>query len=217
MRIILLGPPGAGKGTQAVSICTALGIVHISSGDLLRDHQARGTQLGNTARSYMQQGLLVPDELIIGMIEERIKSADAKEGYVLDGFPRTVEQAQALEKALEKQGESIDRVANIRVSERELVLRLGGRWICRQCQKPYHEVNSVPSKEGICDECGGELYQREDDAPEAVGQRLKVFAEQTAPLIRYYNEKGNLAEVDGEGSVDGVRELLLNALGQGSV
>ena len=122
-----------------------------------------------------------------------------------------------LEKALEKQGERIDSVANIRVSERELVLRLGGRWICRQCQKPYHEVNSVPSKEGICDECGGELYQREDDAPEAVGQRLKVFAEQTAPLIRYYNEKGNLAEVDGEGSVDGVRELLLNALGQGSV
>ena len=212
MRIILLGPPGAGKGTQAKSISEALGIVHIASGDLLRDHQARGTELGNTARSYMQKGLLVPDELIIRMIEERIQSPDAKDGYVLDGFPRTVEQAQALEKALEKRGESINRVANIRVSEKELILRLGGRWICRHCQRPYHEVNSVPRKEGVCDECGGDLYQREDDAPEAVSERLKVFAEQTAPVIRYYSEKGNLAEVDGEGSIDGVRESLLNAV-----
>ena len=215
MRIILLGPPGAGKGTQALSMSEALGIVHIASGDLLRDHQARGTELGNTARSYMQQGLLVPDELIIGMIEERIQASDAKDGYVLDGFPRTVEQAQALEKALEGQGESIDRVANIRVSEEELILRLGGRWICRQCQKPYHEVNSVPRRDGVCDDCEGELYQRDDDVPEAVSRRLKVFAEQTAPLIRYYSEKGNLVEVDGEGSIEGVRESLLNAVAQG--
>ena len=215
MRIILLGPPGAGKGTQAKSMSEALGIVHIASGDLLRDHQARGTELGNTARTYMQKGLLVPDELIIGMIEERIQSTDALGGYVLDGFPRTVEQAKALEKALAKQGESIDRVANIRVSEEKLILRLGGRWICRQCQRPYHEVNSVPRKEGVCDECGVELYQREDDVPEAVSRRIKVFAEQTAPLIRYYGEKGNLLEIDGEGSIDGVRESLLNAVAQG--
>lgn len=212
MRIILLGPPGAGKGTQAKSMSESLGIVHISSGDLLRDHQARGTELGNTARSYMQKGLLVPDELIIGMIEERIRLPDAQVGYVLDGFPRTVEQAQALEKALEKRGETIDRVANISVSEDELILRLGGRWICRQCQRPYHEVNSIPRKEGVCDECGGELYQREDDVPEAVSQRIKVFAEQTAPLIRYYSEKGNLVGVDGEGSIEGVRESLLKAV-----
>jgi adenylate kinase len=192
-----------------------MGIVHIASGDLLRDHQARGTELGNTARSYMQQGLLVPDELIIGMIEKRIKAPDAKDGYVLDGFPRTVEQAQALEKALDEQGDSIDRVANIRVSEEELILRLGGRWICRKCQRPYHEVNSVPRKEGVCDECDGELYQRDDDDPEAVSRRLKVFAEQTAPLIQYYSEKGNLVEVDGEGSIEGVRESLLNAVAQG--
>ena len=190
----------------------SLGIVHISSGDLLRDHQARGTDLGNTARSYMQKGLLVPDELIIGMIEERIRLPDAQVGYVLDGFPRTVEQAEALEKALEKQGKAIDRVANISVSEDELILRLGGRWICRQCQTPYHEVNSVPRKEGVCDECGGELYQREDDVPEAVGRRIKVFAEQTAPLIQYYAEKGNLVEVNGEGSIEGVRESLLKAV-----
>ena len=212
MRIILLGPPGAGKGTQAKSMSEYLGIVHISSGDLLRDHQARDTELGNTARSYMQKGLLVPDELIIGMIEERIRLTDARVGYVLDGFPRTVEQAQALGKALEKRGETIDRVANISVSEDELILRLGGRWICRQCQRPYHEVNSIPRKEGVCDECGGELYQREDDVPEAVSQRIKVFAEQTAPLIQYYSEKGNLVEVDGEGSIEGVRESLLKAV-----
>ena len=212
MRIILLGPPGAGKGTQAKSMSESLGIVHISSGDLLRDHQARGTELGNTARSYMQKGLLVPDELIIGMIEERIRLPDAQVGYVLDGFPRTVEQAEALEKALEKQGKAIDRVANISVSEDELIQRLGGRWICRQCQTPYHEVNSVPRKEGVCDECGGELYQREDDVPEAVGRRIKVFAEQTAPLIQYYAEKGNLVEVNGEGSIEGVRESLLKAV-----
>ena len=212
MRIILLGPPGAGKGTQAKSMSESLGIVHISSGDLLRDHQARGTELGNTARPYMQKGLLVPDELIIGMIEERIRLPDAKAGYVLDGFPRTVEQAKALEKALEKQGETIDRVTNLSVSEDELILRLGGRWICRNCQTSYHEVNSVPHKEGVCDECSGELYQREDDVPEAVSQRIKVFAEQTAPLIRYYSEKGNLVEVDGEGSIEGVRESLLKAV-----
>ena len=212
MRIILLGPPGAGKGTQAKNMSESLGIVHISSGDLLRDHQARGTELGNTARSYMQKGLLVPDELIIGMIEERIRLPDAQVGYVLDGFPRTVGQAQALEKALEKRGETIDRVANISVSEDELILRLGGRWICRQCQRPYHEVNSIPRREGVCDECGGELYQREDDVPEAVSQRIKVFAEQTAPLIWYYSEKGNLVEVDGEGSIEGVRESLLKAV-----
>ena len=215
MRIILLGPPGAGKGTQAKSVSEALGIVHIASGDLLRDHQERGTELGNTARTYMQKGLLVPDELIIGMIKKRIQSPDAQGGYVLDGFPRTVEQAQALEKALEKQGESIDRVANMRVSEEELILRLGGRWVCRQCQRPYHEVNSPSRKEGVCDECSGELYQREDDVPEAVSRRIKVFAEQTAPLIRYYSDRGNLVEIDGEGSIDGVRESLLNAVAQG--
>ena len=212
MRIVLLGPPGAGKGTQAKSMSDTLNIVHISSGDLLRDHQQRGTDLGNTARSYMQNGSLVPDDLIIDMIKERIRLPDAKGGYVLDGFPRTVEQAGALENALKNQGEAIDCVANIRVSEEELVLRLGGRWICKQCQKPYHEINAAPHQEGVCDECGGELYQREDDVPEAVSRRIKVFAEQTAPLIQYYSRKGNLVEVNGEGSIEEVRESLINAI-----
>ena len=212
MRIVLLGPPGAGKGTQAKTMSESLGIVHISSGDLLRDHQERNTELGNTARSYMQQGLLVPDDLIIGMIEERIGRPDASGGYVLDGFPRTVEQARALGAAIERRGETIDRVVNMRVSKGELVVRLGGRWICRGCQRPYHEVNSPPRKHGVCDECEGELYQREDDASEAVSRRIRVFAEQTAPLIGYYGESGGLVEVDGEGSIDDVRELLLRAV-----
>ena len=212
MRIVLLGPPGAGKGTQAKSMSDMLNIVHISSGDLLRDHQHRGTDLGNTARSYMQNGSLVPDDLIIDMIKERIRLPDAKGGYVLDGFPRTVEQAGALENALKNQDEAIDWVANIRVSEEELVLRLGGRWICKQCQKPYHEINAAPHQEGVCDECGGELYQREDDVPEAVSRRIKVFAEQTAPLIQYYSRKGNLVEVNGEGSIEEVRESLISAI-----
>ena len=212
MRVVLLGPPGAGKGTQAKSMSDTLNIVHISSGDLLRDHQQRGTELGNTARSYMQNGSLVPDDLIIDMIKERIRLPDAEGGYVLDGFPRTVEQAGALEDALKNQGEAIDWVANIRVSEEELVMRLGGRWICKQCQKPYHEINAAPHQEGVCDECGGELYQREDDVPEAVSRRIKVFAEQTAPLIQYYSRKGNLVEVNGEGSIEEVRESLINAI-----
>ena len=213
MRIILLGPPGAGKGTQAKAMSEAVGGIHISSGDLLRDHQDRGTELGSMARTYMQQGLLVPDNVIIGMIEDRIDSPDAKSGYVLDGFPRTLEQARALDEALGKQSQNIDKVVNIQVSEGELLTRLGGRIICRQCQRPYHQVNSPPKKEGVCDSCGGDLYQREDDTSEAVLRRIQVYGEQTAPLIQYYKERGNLVEVDGEGSIDGVREHLLTLVG----
>ena len=213
MRIILLGPPGAGKGTQAKAMSEAVGGIHISSGDLLRGHQDSGTELGSMARTYMQQGLLVPDNVIIGMIEDRIDSPDAKSGYVLDGFPRTLEQARALDEALGKQSQNIDKVVNIQVSEGELLTRLGGRIICRQCQRPYHQVNSPPKKEGVCDSCGGELYQREDDTSEAVLRRIQVYGEQTAPLIQYYKERGNLVEVDGEGSIDGVREHLLTLVG----
>ena len=213
MRIVLLGPPGAGKGTQAKAMSEAIGGIHISSGDLLRDHQDRGTELGSMARTYMQQGLLVPDNVIIGMIEDRIDARDAKSGYVLDGFPRTMEQARALDEALGKQSQSIDKAVNIKVSDDELLKRLGGRIICRQCQKPYHQVNSPPKQEGACDDCGGELYQREDDTSEAVVRRIQVYGEQTAPLIQYYREKGNLVEVDGEGSIEGVREVLLTLVG----
>ena len=210
MRIVLLGPPGAGKGTQAKAMSEAIGGIHISSGDLLRDHQDRGTELGSMARSYMQQGLLVPDNVIIGMIEDRIDAPDAESGYVLDGFPRTLEQARALDEALGKKSQSIDKAVNIKVSEDELLNRLGGRLICRKCQKPFHMVNSPPKKEGECDECDSELYQREDDTSEAVFRRIQVYGDQTAPLIEYYREKGNLVEVDGEGSIDGVRQVLLS-------
>ena len=209
MRIIILGPPGAGKGTQAKVMADNLGVPHISSGDLLRDHQERGTELGSTARSYMQKGLLVPDEVIIGMIEERLLSTDVQKGYVLDGFPRTLEQARSLDRALEKAKQTIDRIVNIRVSEKELVSRLGGRLICRSCQRPYHEVNSPPRTAGVCDECGGELYQREDDTSEAVWRRIQVYTDQTAPLIQYYSGSGKLADVDGEGTIDQVREHFL--------
>ena len=212
MRVVLLGPPGAGKGTQAKTMSESLGIVHVSSGDLLRDHQDRNTELGNSARSYMQQGLLVPDDLIIDMILERIGRPDASEGYILDGFPRTVAQASALAAALEGRGEAIDRVVNIRVPEKELVLRLGGRWTCRKCQKTYHEKFSPPTRHGECDECDSELHQREDDAPEAVSRRIRVFGEQTAPLIDYYSGASGFVEVDGEGSIDEVRDLLLKAV-----
>ena len=212
MRVVLLGPPGAGKGTQAKAIADALGIIHISSGDLLRDNQARGTDLGVTARSYMQQGLLVPDGLIIEMIEDRIQVEVASTGYVLDGFPRTVDQAEALAEALGKRGEHIDRVVSITVGEDELVTRLGGRWICRKCQTPYHEINSPPAKAGFCDHCDGDLYQREDDTSDAVSKRIKVFSDQTAPLIDYYTQEGNLVEINGEDTIEGVRSALLNAL-----
>lgn len=212
MRIILLGPPGAGKGTQAKRISETLGLVHISSGDLLRDHQSRGTELGVTARDYMKKGLLVPDNLIIGMIEERIRMKDTENGYILDGFPRTIEQAESLEKALNAQGEHIDKVANIVVSNEELISRLGGRWICRQCQQPFHELNSPPKTEGQCDTCDGELYQREDDRSEAVIQRIKVFGEQTNPLIDYYSNKGTLFSVNGEENIEQVGQSLIAAV-----
>ena len=212
MNVILFGPPGAGKGTQAVKLSENLGVVHISSGDLLRKHQAEGTDLGNEAKSYMQQGLLVPDEVIIGMIEDQISAPDAESGYVLDGFPRTLEQARALEAALARQGQRIDHVLNIQVSSQELIGRLGGRWICRDCQRPYHESNSPPREEGQCDECQGALYQREDDKSEAVEKRIQVYGDQTYPLIQYYKDKGQLREINGEGDIQVVRGLLVDAL-----
>ena len=212
MRIVLLGPPGAGKGTQAVNLAENLGVVHISSGDLLRKHQAEGTDLGNQARGFMQQGLLVPDEVIIGMIEDQISATDAEDGYILDGFPRTLEQARALETALARQGLQIDHVLNIQVSSQELITRLGGRWICRDCQRPYHENNSPPREQGKCDGCQGELYQREDDKSAAVEKRIQVYGDQTYPLIEYYKDKGQLREINGEGDIEVIRGLLVDAL-----
>ncbi|MBH42288.1 MAG: adenylate kinase [Dehalococcoidia bacterium] len=212
MRIVLLGPPGAGKGTQAKTISETLAVIHVASGDLLRENQNKGTELGEMARGYMQKGLLVPDDVIIGMIQDRISNPDATNGYVLDGFPRTLEQASSLDAALSSQNQHIDKVLNIKVSDSELIVRLSGRWICRDCQRPYHETNSKPKKQGMCDECNGELYQREDDTSDAVSKRIQVYSNQTAPLIEYYKERGNLVEINGEQSIEDVRKDLLETI-----
>jgi len=212
LRFVLLGAPGSGKGTQAGGISERLGIAHVASGDLFRAAASRDDELGRQAKSYMEKGLLVPDEITIRMILERIAAADCAKGFILDGFPRTLEQAKALDVALGERGEAIDRVAYIKVSTEELVRRLGGRFICRNCQKPYHQVSSPPKVAGKCDDCGGELYQRPDDTPETVRKRIEVYSVETAPLIDYYKEVGKLVEIDGEGEIDGISESLVTAL-----
>ncbi len=212
MYIILIGAPGAGKGTQAALVAQDLHLAHIASGDLFRQALEQGTELGLKAKSYMEKGMLVPDEITIRMVLERISAPDCEQGVILDGFPRNLEQAQALDKALPEQGKAIDKAVYIKVSEPELLNRLSGRWICRNCQTPYHATNSPPKVWGKCDNCGGELYQRADDTVETVKNRLKVYFAQTAPLIDYYTQAGKLLEVDGEGGVDEVARRIVTAL-----
>ena len=212
MHIIFLGAPGAGKGTQAARVAQDLKLVHIATGDLFRQTQEQRTELANEAKSYMEKGMLVPDEITIRMVLERISAPDCGGGVIFDGFPRNLNQAQALDKALAQQDKVIDRVVYIKVSEQELLARLGGRWICRQCQTPYHAVNFPPKVRGKCDQCGGELYQRPDDTAETVKKRLEIYFAETAPLIDYYTQVGKLLEMDGEGSVDGVEERIVEAL-----
>ncbi len=207
----MLGPPGAGKGTQAARLADQLGVPKVSSGDLFRDHQARDTELGRLARSYMEKGELVPDDVTIKMVMEWVDENEGQGGYMLDGFPRTLPQAEALDRALEGKG-GIDRAINVKVSEEELVRRLSGRLVCRNCQTAYHREFSPPTSEAECDKCGGELYQRDDDKPEAVRTRFKVYTEETAPLVGYYREAGILKEVDGEQPIDKVSEALMEAL-----
>jgi len=212
MYIILLGAPGAGKGTQASILSQRLNMAHVASGDLFRQALAKGTELGLQAKSYMEQGKLVPDQITIKMVLERIKAPDCQGGILLDGFPRNVEQARALDEALKKQNKAIDRAVYIKVSEEELLKRLTGRWICRNCQTPYHEVNSPPNVAGKCDKCGGELYQRADDNTVTIKKRLQVFFAETAPLIDYYSGAGKLSEVQGEGSTEEISERIISAL-----
>ena len=212
MYIILFGAPGAGKGTQAVYVAQKLNLVHIATGDLFRQAIEQGTELGIQAKAYMEKGILGPDEITIRMVFERMSDPDCESGVVFDGFPRNLKQARALDEALAKQAKAIDMVVYIKVSEEELLKRLSGRWICRDCQTPYHAVNSPPKVWGRCNQCGGKLYQLPDDTDETVKKRLQVYFTETAPLIDYYTRLDKLMEVDGEGSIDEVGKRIIAAL-----
>ncbi|AEH45346.1 adenylate kinase [Thermodesulfatator indicus DSM 15286] len=213
MNIVFLGPPGAGKGTQAKMIAEKFGIPQISTGDMFREHLSKGTELGKKAKEYMDKGALVPDEIVLGMVEERLKQPDCEKGFILDGFPRTVPQAEALDKLLEKLGKKIDYAILIDVPDEELVKRLTGRRTCKKCGMMYHVMFKPPKEEGKCDVCGGELYQRADDNEETVRNRLKVYHEQTEPIIEYYEKKGVLHRIDGMGSIDEIFNRIVKLLG----
>jgi adenylate kinase len=212
MRAILLGAPGAGKGTQAVAISQQLGMAHIASGDLFRQEQESGSELGKIAKSYMEKGQLVPDEVTVKMVLGRIAAPDCAKGLLLDGFPRTLDQAKALDDALAADGKGIDKVLYIKVSDAELLKRLSGRWICRDCQAPYNVVEKPPQMAGKCDQCAGELYQRADDTEETARKRLGVYFAQTVPLIEYYTGMGKLTEIDGERAIDPVTKDLVASI-----
>ncbi|MBD3180703.1 adenylate kinase [Candidatus Poribacteria bacterium] len=212
MKLILLGGPGAGKGTQAQKLAEKYNIPQISTGDMLRQAVKDETEMGKKAKTFMDQGKLVPDEVVIGIVKDRLTKDDVKKGFILDGFPRTVEQAEALDKITDDMGIAIDAVVNIATSPEVIIERLSGRRSCRDCQKVYHVVYSPPKEEGVCDVCGGELYQRDDDKPETVKKRLDVYNEQTAPLIDYYKDKGKMVEVSGDNSIDEVYEDIVEAL-----
>jgi adenylate kinase len=210
--IVLLGAPGSGKGTQAEQICQQFNLIHIATGDLFRENLKNQTELGKLAKTYMDKGELVPDDVTAAMLRERLAQPDTERGIVLDGFPRTLPQAEALTEIMDSAKRRIGGVLYIKVSDEELVNRLSGRWICRNCQTPFHTKFKPPAQEGVCDVCGGELYQRDDDKPETVRARLKTFHRQTAPLIDYYTEAGLLTEVDGEGEVSEVTERVVAAI-----
>lgn len=213
MKIIMLGAPGAGKGTQAKRIAEKYGIPHISTGDIFRANIKGGTELGMKAKAFMDQGQLVPDEITIGMLLDRIHEADCVNGYVLDGFPRTIPQAESLTKALAEMGEAIDYAINVDVPDSAIVSRMGGRRACVNCGATYHVEFNAPKQEGICDVCGEKLILREDDKPETVQNRLTVYHEQTQPLIDYYQKAGVLAEVDGTQDMDQVFTDIVSVLG----
>lgn len=213
MYIVFLGAPGAGKGTQAASVARKLKLAHIATGDLFRQALERGTELGMAAKSYMEKGVLVPNQITIDMVLERISAPDNRGGAVLDGFPRNLKQAEALDKALARQGKSIDKAVHIEVSGEELLRRLGGRRVCRQCQAPCHISDSPPRVEGRCDKCGGELYQRPDDTEKSIKKRLEVYSDETSPLRDYYRRGGKLLEIAGEGGVEAVAKRIVAALG----
>ncbi|GAQ24674.1 MULTISPECIES: adenylate kinase [Tepidanaerobacter] len=212
MRIVLLGPPGAGKGTQAKKIADKFGIPHISTGDILRKAIADKTLLGKQAAEYLEKGLLVPDDLVIAMVKSRLDMEDCKNGFLLDGFPRTVKQAESLDDYMQEKGIQLDIVLNIEVKQDTLIERFTGRRVCEQCGATYNIKSSPPKEPGLCDKCGGRLIIRDDDKPETVKKRLEVYETSTAPLIGYYKEKNLLINIDGSGSIDDVFEDILEHL-----
>ena len=214
LRTILLGPPGAGKGTQAAKIVEKYKIPHISTGDIFRDNIKRGTELGKKAQEYMNRGELVPDDLVIEIATDRLLADDCKDGFLLDGFPRTVYQAEKLDEFLASHGGRIDHVIDIAVDKDELMSRLTGRRVCKACVASYHVVNIPPKKEGVCDVCGGELIQRADDNAETVANRIEVYEAQTMPLIAYYEKAGNISHIDGATGLDSVFADIVQALGE---
>lgn len=214
MKIIMLGAPGAGKGTQAKKIAEKYDIPHISTGDIFRANIKEGTELGRKAKTYMDQGLLVPDELVVDLVVDRVSKDDASRGYVLDGFPRTIPQAEALDKALEAIGEKMDYAINVEVPDENIIKRMSGRRACVSCGATYHLEHIPPKKEGFCDTCGAELILRDDDKPETVKKRLDVYHEQTKPLIEYYTKKDILIEVDGTKDMAEVFDAIVKVLGE---
>lgn len=212
MRAILLGPPGAGKGTQAETIVNEFKVPHVSTGDMFRKNIKEETELGKKVKAYLDKGMLVPDELTVEIVKDRLLQDDCKNGFLLDGFPRTLEQADALDKVLSEMGTKLDKVINIQVDPKLLVDRAVGRRICKDCGQTYHLIFNKPSKEGICDKCGGELYQRKDDTEETVANRINVYQEQTQPLIEYYTKKGIILDINGEQPIDKVGSDIISNL-----
>jgi adenylate kinase len=213
MRLLFLGPPGAGKGTQARELAREWGVPQVATGDMLREAMTAGTPLGRAAKQYYDRGELVPDDVILKMVAERLEQPDAAQGFILDGFPRTIAQAEGLAAMLDRLGHDVDSVIYFDVSEPELVRRLTGRRLCRACQTPFHVVSAPPKRAGVCDKCGGELYQRVDDSEATVRNRLGVYERQTAPLLDYYRKRGLLRTVSGEGAIDKIRQALREAAG----
>jgi adenylate kinase len=211
MRAIFLGPPGAGKGTQARELARDKGVPQISTGDMLREAMAAGTPLGRQAKQYYDRGELVPDSVILGMIRERLQQPDAARGYLFDGFPRNIAQAEALDALLKDLGQQIDVVLNFEVGETELVRRLTGRRVCRACGETFHVVSNPSKRDGVCDRDGGELYQRKDDTEDTVRNRLQVYTKQTAPLLDYYGRRGQVTTIKGEGAIEAIRDELRRA------
>ena len=212
MRAILLGPPGAGKGTQAETIVNEFKVPHVSTGDMFRKNIKEETELGKQVKAYLDKGMLVPDELTVEIVKDRILQSDCSNGFLLDGFPRTIEQANALDKVLSETGQKLDYVINIQVDPKLLVERAVGRRICKDCGQTYHLTFNKPKNEGICDKCGGELYQRKDDTEETVANRINVYQEQTQPLIEYYANKGIILDINGEQPIDKVGSDIISNL-----